>query len=174
MDPLELRLKNANEPGETTGQGMVLKTCGLKECLRTAALRAEWESKRATQKSKKNGRVRGIGMASLFHVGGGAKIYRSDGCGTMLKIDDFGGITLFTGSSEIGQGSETILAQIVAEEVGVSPAKVTVVQADTDMVPFTALSAGSLATYSAGTAARHAGQEARRRILKLVCPSPSR
>jgi len=57
-------------------------------------------------------------MASLVHVGGGAKIYRSDGCGTILKIDDFAKVTLITGASEIGQGSETVLAQIAAEELG--------------------------------------------------------
>ena len=48
---------------------------------------------------------RGVGMASMLHVGGGAKIYPSDGCGTILKLDDFGHVTLITGASEIGQGS---------------------------------------------------------------------
>ncbi|MGB2986624.1 MAG: xanthine dehydrogenase family protein molybdopterin-binding subunit, partial [Phycisphaerae bacterium] len=97
MDPLALRLKNAQEPGETTGQGMVLSTCGLKECLETAARNAGWENRTATVRERPEDRtatvrerpgnrldvntstrrsvVRGIGMASLFHVGGGAKIY---------------------------------------------------------------------------------------------------
>ena len=57
-------------------------------------------------------------MASMLHVGGGAKIYPSDGCGTILKLDDFGAVTIMTGASEIGQGSETVLAQLVCEELG--------------------------------------------------------
>ncbi|UCF34477.1 MAG: xanthine dehydrogenase family protein, partial [Phycisphaerales bacterium] len=133
MDPLEIRLKNANEPGETTPQGMVLSTCGLKECLETATRRADWEEKRSRRTRKTGGRVRGIGMASLFHVGGGAKIYRSDGCGTILKLDDFGGVVVLTGSSEIGQGSETVIAQVVAEELGVPLKNVRVINNDTDL-----------------------------------------
>ena len=55
----------------------------------------------------------------MFHVGGGARIYRSDGCGAIVKLDDFGKVSLITGASEIGQGSETVLAMIVAEELGI-------------------------------------------------------
>ena len=56
------------------------------------------------------------GDAGMFHVGGGARVYRSDGCGAIVKLDDFGKVTLITGASEIGQGSETAVAMIVAEE----------------------------------------------------------
>jgi xanthine dehydrogenase molybdenum-binding subunit len=114
MDPLEIRLRNAQRPGETTGLGMVLGTCGLRECLETSARNAAWEIKHspprrtlgrdsnlALVRAPRTGRVRGMGIASLFHVGGGAKIYRSDGCGTIVKIDDFGGVTVQTGASEI-------------------------------------------------------------------------
>ena len=55
---------------------------------------------------------RGIGMASMIHVGGGAKVYRSDGCGTVVMVDDFAKATVVTGSSDIGQGSETVVAQL--------------------------------------------------------------
>ncbi len=103
MDPLEIRLRNAQEPGETTGQGMTLGTCGLAECLRTAADNAGWGVKHSAPEKKQRGVVRGMGMASLFHVGGGAKIHRSDGCGTIVSVDDFGGVTVQTGASEIGR-----------------------------------------------------------------------
>ncbi|MFQ5463270.1 MAG: xanthine dehydrogenase family protein molybdopterin-binding subunit, partial [Phycisphaerae bacterium] len=102
MDPLAIRLKNAQEPGETTGQGMVLGTCGLADCLKIAARNAGWEVRHSAPRKQRTGRVRGLGLASMFHVGGGAKIHRSDGCGTILRIDDFGGVTVQTGSSEIG------------------------------------------------------------------------
>ncbi|MGD2110562.1 MAG: xanthine dehydrogenase family protein molybdopterin-binding subunit [Phycisphaerae bacterium] len=185
MDPLALRLINAQEPGETTGQGMFLRTCGLKECLRTAAANADWEErrrnvqvpgrrdrdgKRSVGRDRTAGAsvVRGVGMASLFHVGGGAKIYRSDGCGTMLKIDDFGGVTVFTGASEIGQGSETVIAQIVAEELGLRIDNIRVINNDTDLTPWDVGVHASRTTFIAGNSALRAAQEARRKLVEAA------
>jgi xanthine dehydrogenase molybdenum-binding subunit len=104
-------------------------------------------------------------MASMIHVGGGAKIYRSDGCGTILKIDDFGMVTLITGSSEIGQGSETVLAQIAAEELGVPLDAVTVLNNDTDIKPWDVGVHASRTTFIAGNSARLAAKAARLEIL---------
>ena len=61
----------------------------------------------------------GVTPDRFVAVGGGARIYRSDGCGALVKVDDFGHVSLITGSTEIGQGSETVLAQMVAEVLGV-------------------------------------------------------
>ena len=72
----------------------------------------------------------------MFHVGGGARIYRSDGCGAIVKLDDFGKVTLITGASEIGQGSETVLAMIVAETLGVPLERVDVINSDTSVRPW--------------------------------------
>jgi xanthine dehydrogenase molybdenum-binding subunit len=169
MDPLELRLKNAHEPGETTGQGLVLGTCGLKDCLETAARGAGWGGKREKAKTQKRRNIaHGIGMASLFHVGGGAKIYRSDGCGTILKLDDFGGVTVMTGSSEIGQGSETVIGQIVAQELGLPLANVRVVNNDTDLTPWDVGVHASRTTFIAGNSALRAAREARRKLLEAA------
>ena len=165
IDPLEIRLKNAQESGETTGQGMVLGTCGLKDCLRTAADNAGWQVKHAGPRTQTSGVVRGIGIASLFHVGGGAKIYRSDGCGTMLKLDDFGGVTIQTGASEIGQGSETVLAQIVAEELGLPLKNIRVVNNDTDITPWDVGVHASRTTFIAGNSALHAARQAKQKLL---------
>jgi xanthine dehydrogenase molybdenum-binding subunit len=104
-------------------------------------------------------------MASLFHVGGGAKIYRSDGCGTILKLDDFGGVTVLTGSSEIGQGSETVIAQIVAEELGLPMGNIRVINNDTDLTPWDVGVHASRTTFIAGNSALRAAREARRKLL---------
>lgn len=169
MDPLNLRLKNAQDPGETTGQGMVFRTCGLKECLQTAARNAGWEQKRQKAKtSKSQNVVRGVGMASLFHVGGGAKIYRSDGCGTILKVDDFGAVTVVTGSSEIGQGSETVVAQIVAQELGLPIQNIRVVNNDTDLAPWDVGVHASRTTFIAGNSALRAAREARKKLVNAA------
>ncbi|HEY0878883.1 MAG TPA: molybdopterin cofactor-binding domain-containing protein, partial [Zeimonas sp.] len=96
MDPLDFRLKNAQDAGEVTGQGMTFKSCGFKECITTAAERSDYRKKHADNIANRNARgpvKRGIGIASMLHVGGGAKIYPSDGCGTILKLDDFANVT---------------------------------------------------------------------------------
>src|SRR5512143_3061492 len=168
LDPLEMRLRNAQDPGETTPQGMHFKTCGLKDCLATAARASGYREKReaAIAAQKAPGRVkRGVGIASMLHVGGGAKIYPSDGCGTILKIDDFAHVTLLTGASEIGQGSETVLAQLVCEELGVPLDAVTVVNNDTDITPWDVGVHASRTTFIGGNSAIGAARKAKVKIL---------
>ncbi len=166
IDPLEMRIRNSLEPGETTGQGMTITSCGQRECLQNAAEKAGWKEKRKSLPAEAGDHtVRGIGMASLFHVGGGAKIYRSDGCGTILKIDDFGRVTLISGSSEIGQGSETVLAQIAAKELGLPLESIHVINNDTDLTPWDVGVHASRTTFIAGNSALRAARAAREKIL---------
>ena len=168
MDPLAFRLRNAQEPGETTPQGMHFKSCGFKQCLETAAARSDYRRKHADYRARwHDGSAvkRGIGMASMLHVGGGAKIYPSDGCGTILKIDDFAHVTLITGASEIGQGSETVLAQLVCEELGLPLSAVTVVNNDTEITPWDVGVHASRTTFIAGNSAIGAARKAKAKIL---------
>jgi xanthine dehydrogenase molybdenum-binding subunit len=145
---------------------MTITSCGQKDCLERAAERSGWHAKRRELPARGDARrVFGIGMASLFHVGGGAKIYRSDGCGTILKVDDFGHVTLITGSSEIGQGSETVLAQIVSSELGLPIGGVRVINNDTDLTPWDVGVHASRTTFIAGNSALRAARGAARRIL---------
>jgi CO/xanthine dehydrogenase Mo-binding subunit len=171
MDPVAFRLHNAQRTGETTPQGMVFRSCGLAECLHTAAdksdLLARAEANRAARSGPGDVR-RGIGMASLLHVGGGAKIYRSDGCGTILKIDDHGHATVITGSTDIGQGSETVIAQLVAEELGLGVAAVTVVNNDSEITPWDVGVHASRTTFIAGNSARRAARKARVKLLEAA------
>ena len=168
IDPLSIRMKNAQDPGETTPQGMHFKTCGLKQCLTTTAEASDFLGKHraAIASQRQPGRYkRGVGMASMLHVGGGAKIYPSDGCGTILKIDDFAHVTLITGASEIGQGSETVLAQLVCEELGVPLDAVTVVNNDTDITPWDVGVHASRTTFIGGNSAIGAARKAKAKIL---------
>jgi xanthine dehydrogenase molybdenum-binding subunit len=168
MDALELRLQNCNEPGEITPQGMKVTTCGLRECIETVAERLDWKDKRH-RRSKRSGPLRrGIGLASYFHVGGGARVYRSDGCGAIVKMDDFGHVTLITGSTEIGTGTETVLAQITAEELGMRTEDVTVINTDTDIKPWDVGIHASRTTFIAGNAAREAAAKVKAKILKIA------
>ncbi|MHC4766459.1 MAG: xanthine dehydrogenase family protein molybdopterin-binding subunit [Planctomycetota bacterium] len=173
MDPVAFRLHNSQRPGETTPQGMVFRSCGLAECLQTAARESDLLAKaaastRARGESGAGAVRRGIGMASLLHVGGGAKIYRSDGCGTILKIDDHGHVTVITGSTDIGQGSETVIAQLVAEELGLGVAAVTVINNDSEITPWDVGVHASRTTFIAGNSARRAARKARSKLLEAA------
>jgi len=173
MDPLAFRLKNAQQVGEVSGQGMVFRSCGFQACLQSAARRSDFLRKHrdyAAQRGDKRRFKRGIGIASMLHVGGGAKIYPSDGCGTLLKLDDFGHLTLITGASEIGQGSETVLAQLVCEELGLPLAAVTVVNNDTDITPWDVGVHASRTTFIAGNSAIGAARKAKAKILAAAAP----
>jgi xanthine dehydrogenase molybdenum-binding subunit len=168
MDGLAFRLKNAQDPGEVTPQGMHFTSCGFKECLSTAAGRSDFLRRQAENRARwsdANPVKRGVGIASMLHVGGGAKIYPSDGCGTILKIDDFAHVTLITGASEIGQGSETVLSQLVCEELGLPLSAVTVVNNDTDITPWDVGVHASRTTFIAGNSAIGAARKAKDKIL---------
>ena len=134
MDKREIRLINANYKGEITGQGLHFKTCGALPALEKVIQESNYDQ---IMTAPNTGRYRkGVGLGSMLHVGGGAKIYRSDGCGTTLKIDDYGYLTIITGSNEIGQGSETVLAMIAVEELGIPMEKIKVINTDTDVKPW--------------------------------------
>lgn len=146
MDKAEIRLLNANFKDEVTGQGMIFGTCGHKNALEMVIDRSGYSQARRhnsvnlTCHSREYGNPerfkRGIGLASMVHVGGGAKIYPSDGCGTILKMDSYGYLNIITGSSEIGQGSETVLAMMAMEELGIGVDKIKVINTDTDVKPW--------------------------------------
>jgi xanthine dehydrogenase molybdenum-binding subunit len=159
MDPVEFRRLNTNQPGDVSTQGLRITTCGLEGCMDAVKAKLEW------QKPKSKGE--GLGMASLIHVGGGARVYKSDGCGTLIKMDDFAKIDLFTGATDMGQGSDTVIAQIVAEELGLEVGDIHVIHTDTDICPWDVGAHASRTTFVAGNAALGAARKIKARILEL-------
>jgi xanthine dehydrogenase molybdenum-binding subunit len=140
---------------------------GQIEALRTESALA-WAGALDSVKGEPANLRRGIGFASTLNVGGGARIYRSDGCGAIVKVDDFGHVSLVTGSTEIGQGSETVLAQIVADTLGVEVADVSVENSDTDLKPWDVGVHASRTTFIAGNAAHLAALDARAKIFETA------
>src|SRR5262249_13252272 len=124
--------------------------------------------RRPVARPARPGWTRGIGYAGMFHVAGGARVYRSDGCGAIVKLDDFGKVSLITGASEIGQGSETVLAMIVAEELGIPFDRVRVVNDDTAVKPWDVGVHASRTTFIAGNAALLAAGDVRRQLLAVA------
>lgn len=162
IDPYEFRMLNRNQPNESTPMGLSISTCGLKECLETVADKLDW--KKQPQKDKRRGR----GLASLIHVGGGARIYRSDGSGLILKLDDFGNINVFHGGVEMGQGLHSVLTLAVAEAVGVCPEKIIINPMDTGTCPWDVGTHASRGAFMACNAAILAADKLRRQIFELA------
>jgi CO/xanthine dehydrogenase Mo-binding subunit len=164
IDPLELRLRNCNEPGETTPMGAKIGTCGLRECLEATGKHLSWKEKRGHGK----GKARGVGLASLMHVGGSGRIYRSDGSGMILKLDDFGNVNASYGGVEMGQGLHSAIALMLADSLGVRPEKVHVNPVDTGTCPWDVGTHASRGAFMAGNCAIRAAEKARARLFELA------
>ena len=160
IDPIEFRRINRNHPGDVTPQNFKITTCGLDLCLDAV-------EKHLRQSGTKEKGV-GIGVASLIHVGGGARIYKSDGCGVIIKMDDYGKASVFTGGTDMGQGLDNITAQIVAEELGLLVEDVHVVHSDTDVCPWDVGAHASRSTFVAGNAALGAAKKIKAQLLELA------
>jgi CO/xanthine dehydrogenase Mo-binding subunit len=104
-------------------------------------------------------------------VGGGARVYKSDGCGTIIKVDDFGKVDVFTGSTDMGQGSETVIAQIISETIGVPVDDISVINNDTDVCPWDVGAHASRTTFVAGNSALGAARKIREQILEVAAKS---
>lgn len=162
FDPCEFRLINSNKPNETTPMGLKISTCGLEESLKSVAKKLDWAKKRG------KGKQRGLGMASLIHVGGGGRIYRSDASGLILKLDDFGNVNVYHGGVEMGQGLHSVLTQTVAESLGVRPDKVFINPTDTGTCPWDVGTHASRGSFMAGNTAILAAKKLRSQIFRLA------
>src|SRR5579884_403232 len=180
LDPLAVRQKNLLKPPCITVNGLRVQSYGLPECIQRVADASQWKQRRGklpAQQSDGAHRKRGLGMACSHYVSGAANsIIRSDmpHSTVNIKIDRDGGVVVYTGASEIGQGSDTMVAQIVAEVLGCKLTRVKVVAADTDLTPVDIGSYSSRVTFMNGNAAMRAAEEVKKRIVaaaarKMAC-----
>jgi xanthine dehydrogenase molybdenum-binding subunit len=162
IDPLEFRLRNANQPGEITPQRFKVTSCGLTECLEEVGARVGWPEKHG----QRNGR--GVGLGALIHVGGGARVYKSDGHGMIMKMDDFGMVSVITGAVEIGQGSETVITQVTAEVLGLHTDDIKIVKGDTDICPWDVGTHASRQAFVSCNAAINAASKIKAQLLEVA------
>lgn len=173
IDPVEIRLRNARLSGEELPNGDNVHNCGLVECIEKAAERTGFREKygagrrKGAESDQDQGRVRrgiGMGVSSYF---GGSLIYPNSSS-ALVKLHDDGTVTLFTGALDIGQGAETVLSQIVAEELQVPMEEIQVTAADTEVTPVDIGSWISGCTYVSGNAVRCAAGDVRQKLLAVA------
>ena len=159
MDPAELRLGIVAKPNSVTANHMRIGTIGLAECIRRVVEISDWKNK-----FRKLPDGRGVGIAcSSYLSGAGLPIYwnKMPHSGVQLKFDRGGGVTVFCGCTEIGQGSDDVLVGLVAEVLGIEPLDVRCVTGDTDLTPVDLGSYSSRVTLMMGNAAIQAAERSR-------------
>ena len=167
MDPLELRKKNGYNEGDTFVTEETLRAIGLKECLDEVAKSIGWDSNKfkssGNQSSKSENIRRGKGLACMIK----ATITPSISC-AVVKLNEDASLSIYSGTVEMGQGSETVLAQIAGKELGIALAKIQVLGVDTDVVPYDLTTSSSRSTFHMGKAVQLAAQDIMRQLKQIV------
>ncbi len=166
IDPADLRLRIAEAPNTVTANYLRLSTVNLSECIRRVVKVSSWK-----ENFRKLPEGRGVGLAcSAYLTGAGLPIYwnKMPHSGVQLKLDRGGGVTVFCGATEIGQGSDDVLAGIVAEILGIATYDIRLYTGDTDLGPVDLGSYSSRVTIMAGNAALQAAERAKALLAEAV------
>jgi 4-hydroxybenzoyl-CoA reductase subunit alpha len=166
LDPVEMRIRNAVDPNTFTVNGLRITSCAVRDALRSVAQRTDFNNKHTHLPFGK-----GVGVASSVYMSGaGLPIYWNPmpHSGAMVKIDRGGGVTVYCGTTDIGQDSDSMLAYIVSEVLGVEPLDVRICSGDTDLTPVDLGSYSSRVTFMAGNAARFAAERLREQLVEVA------
>jgi CO/xanthine dehydrogenase Mo-binding subunit len=166
LDPAEMRLQHLVKPHSLTANYLRIGSMGLGKCIEKIVAGSDWKNK-----FRKLPYGKGIGIAcSSYICGAGLPIYWNNmpHSGVQLGLDRQGGVRVQCGSTDIGQGSDSILAYIVAEVLGIDPFDIRVLTADTDLTPVDLGSYSSRVTLMTGNAALQAAERARELLSAAV------
>ncbi len=166
LDPIAIRRKNYLGEHVTTVNGQRITSNGFLQCLDEVERASGWKARRG-----KLGFGRGLGVAGSMYISGtNYPVYPNDmpQAGVQLKVDRSGLVTVFTGGNDIGQGSNSVCAYIVAEELGMDVADVRVVAADTDLCPVDLGAYSSRVTFMVGNATIDAARKLRAQVVQAV------
>lgn len=173
LDPADIRRNHLVEPNSVTANYLRIGSMGLGKCIDKVVEGSDWKNKFSgwNQINRKHPFGKGIGIAcSSYLCGAGLPIYWNNmpQSGVQLRLDRQGGVCVMCGSTDIGQGSDSILAYIVAEVLGIDPFDIRVVTADTDLTPVDLGSYSSRVTLMTGNAAIQAAERARELLVIAV------
>jgi 4-hydroxybenzoyl-CoA reductase alpha subunit len=169
IDPAKLRLDNLAPRDSLTANFLRIGSMGLGRCIEKVVEGSGWKARRGRKEHTADGRVRGLGLAcSSYLSGAGLPIYWNGmpHSGVQLKLDRSGLVTVFCGSTDIGQGSDSVLGWIVGEVLGLDPLGIRVVTSDTDLTPVDLGSYSSRVTVMTGNAAMQAAERAREIVAR--------
>ncbi|AQV97108.1 4-hydroxybenzoyl-CoA reductase [Cupriavidus necator] len=167
IDPIEVHKRNAIGAGETSVHGWKISSTGMVECLDMTRRAIDWDARRAAPRGTGT-RRRGVGIAAAMHVSGNRTLGNWDGSTILLKVNEDGRVMLQTSECDMGQGANTMLSQICAQELDIPLSHVTVMAPDTDTAPFCLGALASRVTIIAGNAVLRAAREARQKLLALA------
>ena len=173
LDPAAMRRANLVKPDTVTANYLRIGSMGLGQCIDRVVEGSDWKNRFSgwDQSNRKLPYGKGIGIAcSSYICGAGLPIYWNNmpQSGVQLRLDRQGGVCVMCGSVDIGQGSDSILAYIVAEVLGIDPFDIRVVTADTDLTPVDLGSYSSRVTLMTGNAAIQAAERARELLVMAV------
>ncbi len=173
LDPAAMRRKNLVKPDTVTANYLRIGSMGLGQCIDKIVAGSDWKNRFSgwDPQQRKLPYGKGIGIAcSSYICGAGLPIYWNNmpQSGVQLRLDRQGGVCVMCGSVDIGQGSDSILAYIVAEVLGIDPFDIRVVTADTDLTPVDLGSYSSRVTLMTGNAAIQAAERARELLVLAV------
>ncbi|MDT4966145.1 MAG: hypothetical protein QOJ64_882 [Acidobacteriota bacterium] len=173
LDPVDIRRKHLVPPFSVTANYLRVGSMGLGKCIDKVVEGSNWKNKFSNwdREKRKLPDGKGIGIAcSSYICGAGLPIYWNNmpQSGVQLRLDRQGGVCVQCGSTDIGQGSDSILAYIVAEVLGIDPFDIRVVTADTDLTPVDLGSYSSRVTLMTGNAALQAAERARELLVRAV------
>ncbi|MBK8740607.1 MAG: xanthine dehydrogenase family protein molybdopterin-binding subunit [Betaproteobacteria bacterium] len=155
LDPLEIRLRNIVHEGDRGPSGEVLRAVSIEECLRRAAAAIGWDDRKPAP-----GRGKGIACGWWMTTGGSSGVY--------VKINPDGSATLVSGAVEIGTGAITGASQILAEELSLDLADISVTGVDTQAAPYDYGAQGSRTAFSVGNACLAAAADLRRQMFAIA------
>jgi 4-hydroxybenzoyl-CoA reductase alpha subunit len=163
LDPVEMKRRNFVQPNTRTVNWLRVTSCGLDECTERVI-----QASRFHERERRPGHGMGFAISSYLS-GAGTAIYWNDMPHSEVQIKvDRGGVTVYCGAMDIGQGSDSVLATIVAEELGLEPRDIRLVTADTDTTPIDLGSYSSRVTFMAGNAALEAARKMRGMLVEAV------
>ena len=161
MDPMDVFMKNAVEPGHKGLAGEVFASCGLKECIETVRRESGWDDKYG-----KLPPFHGIGVAIGAMAAGAKGAFKHDTSAAMVRVGEDGLVTVYTGIPDMGQGTHTTMAMIAAEVLGIDANKVQLIAGDTDLTPIDIGAFAQRGTIMTGNAARNAAIDARDQLAQ--------
>ena len=179
-DPIQIRLMNGLKLGSQTATGQVLEeSVGYEETVLRAKEACEWEKKRADDRLLSSSRRRGLGVSTIFYgVSLGAKGWFLDGAGAFVQIYQDGSVSVAIGGTEMGQGAQTVIAQLAAENLGLPVDRISILPTDTSLVPDSGPTVASRTTVFSGNATLDALEQIKKSLREmageLLAVSPER